>query len=154
LADEAGAEYTFSGRGPQVFQLQAVPAAGQSTDQLETALKAQIKRIADEGVSEAELNRVKAQWIAAAVYKRDSLFNQAQEIGSYWIEGLPLDTNDRLIKELSNITPKQVQSVAKKYFDDDHLTVGTLVPLPVNSEAAKKAANAAKANAMKEGVLR
>ena len=154
LADEAGAEYTFSGRGPQVFQLQAVPAAGQSTDQLETALKAQIKRIADEGVSEAELNRVKAQWIAAAVYKRDSLFNQAQEIGSYWIEGLPLDTNDRLIKELSSITPKQVQSVAKKYFDDDHLTVGTLVPLPVNSEAAKKAANAAKANAMKEGVLR
>ena len=152
LADEVGAEYTFSGRGPQVFQLQAVPASGQNMDQLESALKAQIKLIADQGVSEAELRRVKAQWIAAAVYKRDSLFNQAQEIGSYWIEGLPLDTNDRLIKELSSITPEQVQRVAKTYFIDDHLTVGTLVPLPMNTEAAKKAANAA--NAMKEGLLR
>ncbi len=155
LADEAGAEYTFSGRGPQVFQLQAVPAAGQNTDQLEAALKAQIKRIADEGVSASELNRVKAQWIATAVYKRDSLFNQAQEIGSYWIEGLPLDTSDRLISELSSITPAQVQLVAQKYFDDDHLTVGTLVPMPINSEAARKAANAANAaNALREGMLR
>jgi len=152
LANEAGAEYTFSGRGPQVFQLQAVPAAGQNMDQLESALKAQIKLIADQGVSEAELRRVKAQWIAAAVYKRDSLFNQAQEIGSYWIEELPLDTNDRLIKELSSITPEQVQRVAKTYFNDDHLTIGTLVPLPMNSDAAKKAANAA--NALKEGLLR
>ena len=152
LADEAGAEYTFSGRGPQVFQLQAVPAAGQNTDQLEAALMAQIKRIADEGVSAAELNRVKAQWIAAAVYKRDSLFNQAQEMGSYWIEGLPLDTSDRLISELSSITPAQVQWVAQKYFGDDHLTVGTLVPMPIKSEAARKAANAA--NALREGMLR
>ena len=152
VADEAGAEYTFSGRGPQVFQLQAVPASGQNMEQLEIALKSQIKRIADEGVSEAELNRVKAQWIATAVYKRDSLFNQAQEIGSYWIEGLPLDTSDRLIKELSAITPSQVQLIAKKYFDDDHLTIGTLVPLPINSDTAKKAANSA--NAMKEGMLR
>ena len=152
IADEAGAQYTFSGRGPQVFQLQAVPASGQNMEQLELALKAQIKRIADEGVSEAELKRVKAQWIASAVYKRDSLFNQAQEIGSYWIEGLPLDTSDRLIKELSSITPVQVQRVAQKYFDDDHLTIGTLVPLPINSEAAQKAAKSA--NAMKEGLLR
>ena len=90
--------------------------------------------------------------IATAVYKRDSLFNQAQEIGSYWIEGLPLDTSDRLIKELSAITPSQVQLIAKKYFDNDHLTIGTLVPLPINSDTAKKAANSA--NAMKEGMLR
>lgn len=152
LADEAGAEYSFSGRGPQVFQLQAVPASGQKMDQLELALKDQIKRIADEGVSDAELKRVKAQWIASAVYKRDSLFNQAQEIGAYWIEGLPLDTSDRLIKELSSITPDQVKAVAQKYFDDDHLTIGTLVPLPINSDAAKKAANSA--NTMKEGMLR
>jgi len=152
LADEAGAEYTFSGRGPQLFQLEAVPKKGQNLDQLEAALKAEIRKIADEGVNESELKRVKAQWIASAVYKRDSLFMQAQEIGSYWIEGLPLDSAELIMKELSNVTPAQVQAVAKKYFMDDQLTVGTLVPLPINTEAAKRAANSA--NKLKEGMLR
>jgi len=103
-------------------------------------------------VNESELKRVKAQWIASAVYKRDSLFMQAQEIGSYWIEGLPLDSAELIMKELSNVTPAQVQAVAKKYFMDDQLTVGTLVPLPINTEAAKRAANSA--NKLKEGMLR
>lgn len=150
-AVEVSAEYSFSGRGPQVFQLLAVPASAQDPAQLEALLKAQIKEVADKGVSASELTRVKAQWIAEAVYKRDSLFNQAQEIGSYWIEGLPLDTSDRLIEELSGVTPEQVQGVAKKYFDDDHLTVGTLVPTPISDEAARRASRAAN---MREGMLR
>jgi zinc protease len=152
LAVEAGAQYSFSGRGPQVFELQAVPARGQNTEQIEAALKEQIKRIAEQGVSEAELKTVKAQTIAASVYKRDSLFFQAQEVGSYWIEGLPLDTSDRLITELSSVTPEQVKLVAQKYFNDEHLTVGTLIPLPIDPEAARKAANST--NKMREGMLR
>ena len=152
VAAQASAEYGFSGRGPQLFQLQAVPSKGQNLDQLELALKAQIQKIADEGVQDSELKRVKAQWIAAAVYKRDSLFNQAQEIGTYWIEGLPLDSNDQIMKELSKVTSEQVQSVAKRYFLDDQLTVGNLIPLPLSAQADRKAGNSA--NSPRAGMLR
>jgi hypothetical protein len=44
-------------------------------------LRAEIKRIQDEGVSAEELARVKTQSIAAQIYKRDSLMAQAMEIG-------------------------------------------------------------------------
>ena len=138
VADSAGAYHDFSGRGPSVFVLDGVPAAGKTTQELETALRAQIERIARDGVSEDELRRVKAQWVAHEVYKRDSLFNQAREIGTYWIEGLPLDTSDRLIERLRGVTAEQVQSVAQRYFGPDTLTVGTLLPQPRDPAAVRK----------------
>jgi zinc protease len=138
VADSAGAYHDFSGRGPSVFVLDGVPAAGKTTQELETALRAQIERIARDGVNEDELRRVKAQWVAQEVYKRDSLFNQAREIGTYWIEGLPLDTSDRLIERLRGVTAEQVQSVAQRYFGADTLTVGTLLPQPRDPAAARK----------------
>ena len=138
LADSAGAYHDFSGRGPSVFVLDGVPAPGKSTQALEAALRAQVERIAREGVNEDELRRVKAQWVAQEVYKRDSLFNQAREIGTYWIEGLPLDTSDRLIERLRGVTAEQVQSVAQRYFGADTLTVGTLLPQPRDPAAVRK----------------
>ncbi|NBW53717.1 MAG: insulinase family protein, partial [Betaproteobacteria bacterium] len=104
LADSAGASNTLSGRGPQVFMLDGVPAKGKTPEQLEVALRAQIANIAKEGVSDAEMRRVKAQWMASNVYQRDSIFNQARELGSSWIEGMPLDSADRLMDRLNTIT--------------------------------------------------
>jgi zinc protease len=130
VADSAGASNGLLGRGPQMFILDGVPAPGKTAAQVETALREQVARIAREGVSAAELERVKTQWVAGEVYKRDSLFNQAREIGTYWVLGLPLDTNDRLLTRLRAITAEQVQSVAARYFGEDQLTVATLLPQP------------------------
>jgi zinc protease len=132
VADSAGAGNGLWGRGPQLFTLDAVPAVGKSTAQVETALRAEVARVAREGVSEAELKRVKTRWIAAEVYTLDSVLNQARELGSYWALGLPLDSGERLIERLRGVTAAQVQAVAGKYFGDDLLTVGTLVPQPVD----------------------
>ena len=130
VADSAGASNGLLGRGPQMFILDGVPAPGKTAAQVEAALREQVARIAREGVSAAELERVKTQWVAGEVYKRDSLFNQAREIGTYWVLGLPLDTNDRLLTRLRAITAEQVQSVAARYFGEDQLTVATLLPQP------------------------
>ena len=130
VADSAGASNGLIGRGPQLFTLSGVPAQGKTAAQLEAALRAQVARVAQDGVSEAELNRVKTQWMASEIYKRDSVMGQAQELGSLWIQGLPLDADERLIERLRPITSAQVQAVAQKYFGDDQLTVATLVPQP------------------------
>jgi len=138
VADSVNAGYGFSGRGPQSFYLQGVPAAGKTARELEQALREQVARVAREGVREEELRRVKNQWEAAEVYKRDSLFNTARELGTLWIEGLPLDTNDRLMEALQRVTPEQVQAVAAKYFGDDQLTVATLLPQPRSDKPPRK----------------
>ncbi|MBC7604977.1 MAG: insulinase family protein [Ramlibacter sp.] len=142
LADSVGAGNGFSGRGPQLFTLDGVPAQGKTTEQLEAALRAEVAKVARDGVSEAELNRVKTQWIASEVYKLDSIMNQARELGSYWIEGLPVDTSERLIEKLRRITSDDVKAVAAKYFGDDQLTVGVLRPQPVDPNRKPRAAPA------------
>lgn len=65
------------------------------------------------------------------VYERDSVMGQAQSLGNYWIQGMPLDAEDQLLAQLRTITPDDVKRVAAKYFGDDQLTVGTLVPQPL-----------------------
>jgi len=80
VANSVGASYSANARGPVLFVLDGVPAAGTSTAQLETLLRDEVKRIAQEGVTEDELRRVKNQLIASQIYKRDSIFGQAMEI--------------------------------------------------------------------------
>jgi zinc protease len=130
VADSAGAYSGFMGRGPQLFVLDGVPAAGKSAEVVEAALRAQLARVAKEGVGEAELARVKTQWVASETYKRDSVMAQARELGSNWVQGLPLDASERIVARLQSVTAAQVQAVAAKYFGDDQLTVATLRPLP------------------------
>ncbi len=128
LADSVDAGYGLLGRGPQLFSLTGVPAPGVSADQLADALRAQLRRVAEHGVTEAELQRVKTQWRASEVYKLDSVVNQARELGSYWLNGWGVDAGERLMQRLMAVTPAQVQSVAQRLFDDRQLSVGVLVP--------------------------
>lgn len=116
------------GRGPQLFTLMAAPAEGVAPATLEAALQAEVRRIAQEGVSAAELERVKNQWSAGQVFQRDSLFAQARELGQHWALGWPLDATDTLLRRLRTVTPEQVQAVAARYFDDRQLTAGWLLP--------------------------
>ena len=132
VADNAGAHATLTARGPQTFMLFGVPAGGKTAQQVEAALRAEVARIARDGVQEAELNRVKTQWVAGEVYKLDSVFAQARALGVGWINGFTVDADAQLIARLRQVTAQQVQGVAARYFGDDDLTVATLLPQPVD----------------------
>nr|WP_247655959.1 pitrilysin family protein [Hydrogenophaga aromaticivorans] len=139
IADSASASYGLMGRGPQLFMLVAVPAQGVSANTTAAALRTEVTRIAREGISEAELQRVKTQWMAGEIYKLDSVFNQAQELGSYWVQGMDVDTGERLMSRLRQVSAAQVQAVAKRYFSDEQLSTAVLVPDPSRREAAPPA---------------
>ena len=128
LADQVGASFGLMGRGPQQFLLTGVPANGVTPATLEVALLDEVRRIAREGVPAVELQRVMNQWRASEVYKLDSMFAQARELGSHWSLDWPTDASQRLMAALQRITPAQVQSVAQRYFDEAGLTVGLLLP--------------------------
>ncbi len=128
LADQVGASFGLSGRGPPLFMLSGAPVAGVSPERLEAALKAEVARIARDGLSPAELERVKNQWSASEVFKRDSMFAQARELGSHWVQGWSPTASDRILQRLRAVTAEEVQSVARRYFSDDQLTVSLLLP--------------------------
>jgi zinc protease len=134
VANSVGAGYSSIARGAVLFLLDGTPARGTTTEQLEKLLRAEVERIAKEGVSEEELQRVKTQLIAGQIYKRDSTFGQAMEIGVIEMTGISHTNIDRIIDKLKTVTPQQVQEVAQKYFGDDTLTVATLIPLPLSEK--------------------
>ncbi|MDD5240336.1 MAG: pitrilysin family protein [Sulfuricella sp.] len=132
VANSVGAGYDLIARGPSMFIFDGAPAEGKSVAELETAIRGQIDRLKQDGVTEEELQRVKAQVIAAQVYQRDSMFYQAMLIGEVVTAGLPLDTLETRLAKLKAVTAAQVQEVAKKYLVDDHLTVAMLDPQPLD----------------------
>ncbi len=136
VAVSAGASYDGVNRGPGMFLLDAVPAPGKTVADTEAALRREVKRIVDEGVSEEELNRIKAQVIAQQVYQRDSIFYQAMEMGSLHTSGLPYDSGDLQARKLREITAEQVRDVARRYLVDDTLTAAVLEPQPIARPAA------------------
>jgi len=128
LAVSAGASFDAINRGPGMFFMDAVPAPGHDADELERELRAEIRKVAEQGVEEGELQRVKAQVIASQVFQRDSMFYQAMQIGMLHTVGLPFDAGDALARKLREVTAEQVREVARRYFTDDNLTVGVLEP--------------------------
>ena len=131
IANSAGASYDGIGRGPALFYLDGVPAGGTSVVQLEQALRREVRKVAEEGVSEEELKRIRAQVVAAHVYQRDSMFFQARQMGSMEAAGLSYKTPDVILEKLKQVTAAQVQEVARKYFGDDELTIAYLDPQPL-----------------------
>ena len=131
LASSVGAGYDPTARGPGIFMLQGTPSVGRGVVDLEAGLRAQLELLVREGVSEEELKRVKAQVTASEVYKRDSLFYQAMQIGQLEIIGLGYQAIPVMLQKLQEVTAQQVQDVAREVLLDDHLTVATLDPQPL-----------------------
>jgi len=134
VALSAGIGYDSTGRGPGMIYLHGSPSEGRTVADLEAALRAEITRIQQEGVSEQELKRAKAQLVAGQVYKLDSMFGQAMEIGQTESAGIPYQKIDRMLEKLQQVTAAEVQAAAKKYFNDDTLTIGVLEPQPLDGK--------------------
>lgn len=136
IALSVGAGYGSSSRGQQsLFELSGTPATGKTVADLETALLAQIELIKTDGVTQKELNRVKAAEVAADVYKRDSMFYQAMLIGQLETMGYSWRLLDAYAEKLNAVTSEQVKAVANKYLIQDHMTVVTLDPQPIDPKA-------------------
>ena len=142
MATSIGAGYANTSRGPTMFTLEATPAEGTSVEALETAIRDQLQMIVQDGVSEDELKRVRAQVTAAEVYKLDSLFYQAMQIGQ--IESIGLSQHDLpvMLEKLQAVTAEQVQAVARDILRDDQLTVAVLDPQPLSEDKLQQGGHA------------
>ena len=97
---------------------------------LEAAIREQIRRVQEEAIAPAELERVKAQVAASNVFTRDSVFYQAMQMGMLETVGLDWKMLDHSVERVRAVTAAQVQAVAKKYLTESNLTVTLLDPQP------------------------
>jgi zinc protease len=111
----------------------AVLAPGAAHAQVEKALLAEITKIKTDGVTAAEVARVKQQYIAADAYKRDGTAAVAEEINE-WIAVGDWTLFVTFPQRVQQVTPADVQRVAREYLKEDQNTTGWFIPVPPAAE--------------------
>ena len=140
VAASIGTGYDAFTPGRELFTFSGTPGQGKTVDDLENAIREQIKIISNELVNDEELDRVKAQVVAAKVYEKDSIFYQAMSIGTLETTGLGWQLAEQYLNRINQVTKEQIKAVAKKYLVDDKLTVAVLDPQPIDPNKARQRA--------------
>ncbi len=114
-------------RYPQLFFVDAVPRSPHSTDDLESAIYEEIARMAAEGPSDAELERVRNQIAAGNVRRIESNLGLAFQLADS--ESLTGDWRStfRLSARLREVSAEDVRRVAAEYLVASNRTVAVLV---------------------------
>jgi zinc protease len=103
-------------------------APGATHAQVEQVLLAEIGKIQTEGVTAAEVERVKQQYIAEDAYKRDGTASVAADI-SDWIAVGDWTLYVTFPQKIAQVTAADVQRVAKHYLIEDQSTTGWFIPV-------------------------
>jgi len=134
VATSVYGSYTMSNRLDGLFTITGVPAQGKSVAELESAIKTELVELQQTDVSDEELQRVKAQVVSSDIYQKDSAYFQAMILGIYETVGLGWRVAEEYVKRIQEISAEQVKSVARKYFNDDRLTVAALEPVATSDK--------------------
>ncbi len=130
LRAEAGTDLL---RDLSLHSVYAALSPGTSHEQAEKTLLAEIAKIKTDGVTEAEVGRVKQQYIAEDAYKRDGTAGVASELAE-WIGVGDWTLYVTFPQAVQQVTAKDVQRVAKKYLAVDQSTTGWFVPVTATTE--------------------
>jgi zinc protease len=112
---------------PYLFSFEATVRQDRTLEEVEAAMQAEIQRVMDEPVSEAELHKAVKQTRAQFAYSSESVTDQGYWLGmSEAVSGA--GWFERFLERLSEVTVEDVQRVARAYFKPALRNVGWYVP--------------------------
>ncbi|QWD77829.1 pitrilysin family protein [Polynucleobacter sp. MWH-Svant-W18] len=138
VVNDVGVEYDMVSRGPELFVVNVSIAKGKTVTQAQSSIRRALEELKQKGILESELQRIKVRILSEQIYKRDSIFGQAMEIGSTEMAGFSWRDINYMLDKMQTITPEQVQAVAKKYLVDEGLTIAVLDPVARKSAATQE----------------
>jgi zinc protease len=113
--------------------LYASLAPGATHEQIEQTLLEVVEKIKSDGVTPAEIARVKQQYVAADAYKRDGTAAVAGELNE-WIAVGDWTLYVTFPQKVGQVTPADVQRVARQYLTEDQSITGWFVPVESAAE--------------------
>ncbi len=125
-----------------LFIVYAILAEGKKVEDAEKSLLAELKKMQDQAVTAAELDKAKTQLVTNELRERETSGGKAFALGQAAIlYGDPARANTNLDR-LQAVTAADVQRVMKKYFTDSNRVV--LHYLPESMKAPEKTAGGVK----------
>lgn len=128
VASFAQASYDPFARGVTQFTLLAAPVGEIAPAKLKERLQAIAQTIVAEPPSEEMLDKVKKLITVHAIYEQDDGSKTAENMLTAVAYDMPATMVNDFHKRIAEVTPKQVQAVAKQIFNLDAGTVGYFYP--------------------------
>jgi zinc protease len=114
-------------RDPGLFNVYATVSPGVEPGKVEETILEELRKVVEEGLTEAEIEKAQQQIIAQVAYSRDGTFNIAMQMSE--AEAI---ADWRFYKDyeanISRVTPADIKRVAQTYFTEDNRTVGHFIP--------------------------
>lgn len=127
IAISAFADYSSFYKDSFLFVLGANAAPGQEIETVEKALYEELNRLIAAPPSATEVRKAKNQIEASFIFGQDSNYTKAMNTGMFEMLG-GWRLIDTYLEGIRNVTPADVQAVARKYFAAANKTVGILLP--------------------------
>jgi len=151
LASDADA-YDYGLRHPDLMFLDAAAQPGKTNAELEKALLAEVEKVQETPVTDEELKRVLSQAEAGYIFGQDSVQSQGSQLGENAMRG-DWTMGETYLEKLRQVTPADVQRVARKYLVERNRTVGYFEPIVAAGAAPTASVPAVAAPAVEAPVV-
>ena len=128
-------------RGPSSLYLFAIPKPGRTTEEIRRTINEEIARLASEGPSAEEMEKLRNSLLNDSVRGRQTTMYRAQRLAEYTLyDGDPHLVNTE-IEQYLGVTPEQIKDVVARYLHTDNHALIEVVPAPEGTAQAEPAAD-------------
>ncbi|HKS08707.1 MAG TPA: insulinase family protein [Pyrinomonadaceae bacterium] len=123
-------------RGPSALYLFALPKPGEDVNVIREQIFDEIKRIAHDGPTDAEMEKLRNSLCNDAVRGRQSTMYRAQRIAEYALYDSDPHLVDSELDHYLNVNAADIKRATAKYLDSPNRVVLDIVPAPSEAEEA------------------
>ena len=103
---------------------------GQDTQTVEKSMMEELRKVADEGVTDEELEKVKTSTWVGLIHARETCTSLAALVGEEQVFGGDANRANEAWKKIQKLTPADIQAIAKKYLKPEASTTVVYLPDP------------------------
>jgi len=140
IATSAGSYYRGSALDLATFKIYASPKPGVDLDALEAAIDAELERLVDEPITEAEVARATKRMVAEAVYARDSMSGAVRSFGIALTTGRTVDDVEAWPERIAAVTADDIAAAVDAVLALERSVTGRLLPAEQPGAASERAA--------------
>ena len=129
-------------RGPSTLYVFAIPKPGHTTEAIRATIQEEIGRLATDGPSSEEMEKLRNTLLNDAVRSRQSTLFRAQRLAEFALyDGDPTLVNKEIERYLA-VTPEEIRDAVRRYLLTDNHSVMEVVPAAHAAESESEPAPA------------